>query len=200
MPEWLPLLAAAPLACLILNVALLVQRARERGKLSEWTGDSKGVAMATACSCQLEAPVFVDQPRTHRRQSSRTRSVKCNLQALCVVHDAPRRTEPQAAPKLKGRAMQPDTIVWEFPRSGGLPASSSRPPQRRSRSSAPLRGRTEPTTSFARAAHVSGRPMAKDVTSSRPGRRRSQSRSRRESRIERSLQPSTSRRRPSSST
>jgi hypothetical protein len=32
MPEWLPPLAAASLACLILNVALLVQRARERAK------------------------------------------------------------------------------------------------------------------------------------------------------------------------
>jgi hypothetical protein len=34
MPEWLPPLAAASLACLILNVALVVQRARERAK--EW--------------------------------------------------------------------------------------------------------------------------------------------------------------------
>ncbi|TMK73292.1 MAG: hypothetical protein E6G50_02050 [Actinobacteria bacterium] len=32
MPEWLPPLAAASLACLILNVALWVQRARERAK------------------------------------------------------------------------------------------------------------------------------------------------------------------------
>jgi hypothetical protein len=32
MPEWLPPLAAAALTCLLLNVALLVQRARERAK------------------------------------------------------------------------------------------------------------------------------------------------------------------------
>jgi hypothetical protein len=32
MPEWLPPLAAASLVCLLLNVALLVQRARERSK------------------------------------------------------------------------------------------------------------------------------------------------------------------------
>ena len=32
MPEWLPPLAAASLSCLLLNVALLVQRARERAK------------------------------------------------------------------------------------------------------------------------------------------------------------------------
>ena len=47
MPEWLPPLAVASLACLILNVALLVQRARERAKqwpnqfrreLSRWDG------------------------------------------------------------------------------------------------------------------------------------------------------------------
>ena len=32
MPDWLPPLAAASLACLLLNAALLVQRARERAK------------------------------------------------------------------------------------------------------------------------------------------------------------------------
>ncbi len=32
MPEWFPPLAAASLACLLLNIALLLQRARERAK------------------------------------------------------------------------------------------------------------------------------------------------------------------------